>query len=97
MSVIPNLTIYGDVSPKQINQGLLTSKFGLSRVINRKAIATSEKQLALYTEDHAAKLMLPKAMTSKELMIASGMVGLNKPFRAPIYRTYWECIKGLYN
>ena len=25
----------------------------------------------------------------------SGQVGHNKPFRAPIYRTYWECIKGL--
>ena len=32
-----------------------------------------------------------------ELMKQSGMVGLNKPFRAPVYRTYWECIRGLHN
>lgn len=31
-----------------------------------------------------------------DLMKASGMVGLNKPYRAPIYRKYWECIQGLY-
>lgn len=43
MSVIPNLTIYGDVNPKDINKGLLTSRIGLSQMINRKAIATSEK------------------------------------------------------
>ena len=29
-------------------------------------------------------------------MIASGQVGLNKPYRAPVYQTYWECIQGLY-
>lgn len=43
MSIIPNLTIYGDVQPKDINKGLLTEKLGLSQVVNRKAIATSEK------------------------------------------------------
>ncbi len=31
-----------------------------------------------------------------DLMKASGQVGLNKPFRAPIYRSYYECISGLY-
>jgi len=29
-------------------------------------------------------------------MIASGQVGLNKPYRAPVYQTYLECIQGLY-
>lgn len=41
--------------------------------------------------------MIAKATVRGELMAASGMVGLNKPFRAPVYRTYWECIKGLHN
>lgn len=43
MSVMPNITIYGDVKPSEINKGLLSDKLGLSAVQNRKAIATSEK------------------------------------------------------
>ena len=43
MSVMPNITIYGDVSPKEINKGLLSEKIGIGNLINRKAIATSEK------------------------------------------------------
>ncbi len=43
MSVMPNITIYGDVSPKDINKGLLSEKIGLGQIINRKVIATSEK------------------------------------------------------
>lgn len=31
-----------------------------------------------------------------DLIKAAGQVGLNKPFRAPVYRTYYECIQGLY-
>jgi len=31
-----------------------------------------------------------------ELSIMAGQVGLNKPYRAPIYQTYWECMQGLY-
>jgi len=27
---------------------------------------------------------------------ASGQVGLNKVYRAPVYQTYWECIQGLH-
>lgn len=55
MSIIPNLTIYGDVNPKDINKGLLTSRLGLSNFVNRKAIATSEKQVAIYSEDAMGK------------------------------------------
>ncbi len=49
-------------------------------------------------------LMKPNAPRA-DLMKMSGMVGnflifilpgLNKPYRAPIYRNYWECIQGLY-
>ena len=43
MSVMPNITIYGDVKPQDINKGLLTDKMGLGKIANRKAIATSEK------------------------------------------------------
>ena len=45
MSIIPNLTIYGDVDPKAINKGLAGDRLGLGKFMNRKAIATSEKQL----------------------------------------------------
>lgn len=48
MSVMPNLTIYGDVKPSDINKGLLSEKIGLGSITNRKAIATSEKMLAEY-------------------------------------------------
>ena len=48
MSVMPNLTIYGDVKPQDINRGLLTEKVGMSKFINRKAIAASEKEVAKY-------------------------------------------------
>ena len=43
MSVMPNLTIYGDVKPSDINKGLLSERIGLGAIVNRKAIATSEK------------------------------------------------------
>jgi hypothetical protein len=39
-----------------------------------------------------AKVPEPRA----DLIKASGQVGHNKPFRAPVYRTYYECISGLY-
>lgn len=45
MSIIPNITIYGDVKPSEINKGLLSERLGLGAVVNRKAIATSEKQV----------------------------------------------------
>ena len=45
MSVMANITIYGDVKPKDINKGLMSDKIGLGNIMNRKAIATSEKQV----------------------------------------------------
>ena len=50
MSVMPNITIYGDVKPQDINKGLLTEKIGLGKYTNRKAITTSEKQIVQYQE-----------------------------------------------
>lgn len=94
MSVMPNITIYGDVSPKEINKGLLSEKIGIGNLINRKAIATSEKQLAKVAPNMPPAMV--KGGVAKDLMKASGQVGLNKPFRAPVYRTYWECIRGLH-
>ena len=40
-------------------------------------------------------MKMPEARA--DLVKMSGQVGLNKPYRAPIYRTYYECVKGLYN
>ena len=95
MSVMPNITIYGDVKPSDINKGLLTEKIGLGKITNRKAIATSEKMLAEYKGGSNTVANIPPARS--DLIKASGQVGFNKPFRAPIYRTYWECIRGIYN
>jgi len=94
MSILPNITIYGDVKPQDINKGLLSSKVGLEKYANRKAIAASEKQLAQYEGGTSAIARRPEPRA--DLIKASGQVGLNKPFRAPVYRTYYECIKGLY-
>ena len=94
MSVMPNITIYGDVNPKDINKGLLTERLGMGNMMNRKAIATSEKEVAKY--EGGAKSLVPKPEPRADLIKASGQVGHNKPFRAPIYRTYYECIQGLY-
>ena len=90
MSVMSNITIYGDVKPQDINKGLLSDKIGLGKLVNRKAIATSEKQMAIFEEGKGLAPKLPEARS--DLIAASGQVGHNKPFRAPIYRTYWECI-----
>ena len=94
MSIMPNITIYGDVKPSDINKGLLSEKIGLGKLANRKAIATSEKQLAEYKGGPSTLAKVPEPRA--DLIKASGQVGLNKPFRAPIYRTYYECIQGLY-
>lgn len=91
MSVMPNLTIYGDVRPQDINKGLLSEKVGLGRVFNRKAIATSEKNL-VKVDEAAGKPQVKTTPPRADLIKASGQVGLNKPFRAPVYRTYFECI-----
>ena len=45
---MPNITIYGDVKPQDINKGLLIEKAGFDKFVNRKAIATSEKDLVAY-------------------------------------------------
>ena len=94
MSVMPNITIYGDVKPSDINKGLLSERIGLGKLTNRKAIATSERQLAEYKGGPSTLAKVPEPRA--DLIKASGQVGLNKPFRAPIYRTYYECIQGLY-
>jgi hypothetical protein len=70
MSVMPNLTIYGDVRPEEINKGLLSQKIGLPTLQNRKAISTSEKQLIKVTEDAVAKFKSPEPRA--DLMKLSG-------------------------
>lgn len=48
MSIMPNITIYGDVKPKDINKGLLSERIGIDKLFNRKAIATGEKQIVKF-------------------------------------------------
>lgn len=70
MSVMPNITIYGDVKPSDINKGLLTDKIGLGQLTNRKAIATSEKMLAEYRGGSNILANVPEARS--DLIKASG-------------------------
>lgn len=97
MSVMPNITIYGDVKPQDINKGLLTDKLGFGKYSNRKAIATSEKQIVQYKEGTEPRGIMRQPEPRADLVKSSGQVGHNKPYRAPIYRSYLECIRGLYN
>jgi hypothetical protein len=73
MSIMPNITIYGDVNPKDINKGLIRERIGLGKFVNRKAIATSEKNLAVYKESDKLTTRTKKGGQYKhELIVASG-------------------------
>jgi len=52
----------------------------------------STTSLAKTTKD-----ILPHEKRKFELILKSGVVGSNKPFRAPVYTTYTEVIKALAN
>ena len=67
---MPNITIYGDVKPSDINKGLLSEKIGLGKLANRKAIATSEKQLAEYKGGPSTLAKVPEPRA--DLIKASG-------------------------
>ena len=72
MSVLPNLCIYGDVKPSDINKGLIYDKIGFGRFINRKAIETSERQVVVYKDNSHLEPRVRKTIVNSELMIASG-------------------------
>jgi hypothetical protein len=59
MSVMPNLTIYGDVKPSEINKGLLTNRLGLGNLVNRKSIETSERHVVKYETKSGAVSKIP--------------------------------------
>ena len=70
MSILPNITIYGDVKPQDINKGLLSEKIGLDKIANRKAIAASEKQLVEYDGGTGSIAKRPEPIA--DLIKASG-------------------------
>ena len=70
MSVMPNITIYGDVNPKDINKGLLSERLGMGKFINRKAIETSEKDIVKF--DGGTKSVVSKPDPRADLNKASG-------------------------
>eukprot|EP00347_Sterkiella_histriomuscorum_P014589 403360307 len=97
LSVIPHLTIYGDVKPHEVKKKsyLRQQVEALSGrdidMKNVKQLPGEEKSLGTELKFDLAERVKPRA----DLMQASGQVGLNQPYRAPIYRSYWECIQGL--
>ena len=66
-----------------------TTKELAEHVETKKLMTLQDKAIEKY------KAQAPNLVRS-DLMKASGQVGLNKPYRAPIYQTYAECIQGLY-
>jgi hypothetical protein len=91
LSVIPHLTIYGDVKESDIKKGGV-----IREKLERLGIAAKKKHVESKELTTEFKLDLMKVEVRADLMKASGQVGLNKPYRAPIYRNYLECIQGLY-
>jgi hypothetical protein len=92
LSVLPHLTAYGDVKESEVNKGVVRSKLEGVGLLEAKAKEAASKELA---KEVKYDLMKP-AEVRADLMQASGQVGLNKPYRAPVYRNYWECVQGLY-
>ncbi|CDW86920.1 UNKNOWN [Stylonychia lemnae] len=98
LSVIPHLTIYGDVKPEDVKKkGVITKSF--DSLFGKDIEKEKTKQLPGKTDNPLSTELKFEITQPKEpradLMKASGQVGLNKPYRAPVYRTYWECIQGL--
>lgn len=88
MSVAPHLNIYGNPA----TEGMDTAKLIDTMMDKTKRISAEEKALAKPT----GNVQVYKKERKEKLMKKSGQVGLNRPYRAPVYRTYWECIQGLY-
>ena len=92
LSVLPHLTVYGDVKESDVNKGAVRTKLEGIGLLEAKAKEASTKELA---NEVKYELLKPGEVRA-DLMQASGQVGLNKPYRAPVYRNYWECVQGLY-
>ena len=93
LSVIPHLTVYGDVKESEVKKpGVVRSRLEGIGMIEAKAPAESKEVLNEVKSD----IMKMPEKARADLMEASGQVGLNKPYRAPVYRNYWECVQGLY-
>ena len=93
LSVIPHLTVYGDVKESQVKSSVVREKLeGLGLLENKSRKEAESKELLAEVRSDLLKVNEPRA----DLMKASGQVGLNKPYRAPVYRNYMECIQGLY-
>ncbi len=88
LSVLPHLTAYGDVKESEVNKGTIRGKLEGIGLIEAKAKEATTKEVA---KDVKYDLMKPPEVRA-DLMQASGQVGLNKPYRAPVYRNYWECV-----
>ena len=58
--------------------------------------ATSHELKLIEMTNQLVKTGLKGETNRKVLHEASGQVGLNQVYRAPIYQTYGECIQGLY-
>jgi len=89
LSVLPHATIYGDVKESDVRKPSVIRK---ALGISQPSLESGEKAVAEVKPGPLEKPVEYRA----DLIKASGQVGINKPYRAPIYRSYWECIQGLY-
>jgi hypothetical protein len=81
------------VKESDVNKGMVREKLEGIGLLEAKAKEATTKELT--EEVRPGELMKPQEVRA-DLMKASGQVGLNKPYRAPVYRNYWECVQGLY-
>jgi hypothetical protein len=69
---------------------------GLLEAKKTTEITTEVKHDLMKMPEVRADLMKASGQVGKSLFNLFFCIGLNKPYRAPVYRNYWECIQGLY-
>jgi len=91
MSVVPHLNLYG--SNKKDKQHIKMIK---EKLVDPPKMLSGEEQKALIKSKSDANVKVYATKRQEKLGKLSGTVGHNQPYRAPIYLTYKECIRGLY-
>ncbi len=85
LSVLPHLNLYSGQDSKASTL--------IAETVQKKMIGADEKALM---KSSGANVKVYKAKRKAKLVKESGQVGNNRPYRAPIYQSYRECVKALY-
>ncbi|CAI2372067.1 unnamed protein product [Moneuplotes crassus] len=90
MSVKAHENLYG--TPQRDRDAL---KMFAEKTDKKKMLENSEGK-SLVKSDSNANIKVFESKRTKKLKKLAGSVGKNAPYRAPVYQTYGECIRGLY-